>query len=76
MSEKSVGILAGFGGLLLFLLAVLFLTTVKIVSAGHVGVVTTWGAVSTTTLEPGFHLVVPIAQDVHQLSTQVQAHSF
>lgn len=43
MSEKSVGVLAGFGGLLLFLLAALFLTTVKIVSAGHVGVVTTWG---------------------------------
>jgi regulator of protease activity HflC (stomatin/prohibitin superfamily) len=74
-NERTTALGVG-GGAALLLLLVLGLMSVKIVSAGHVGVVTTWGAVNVNTLAPGFHLVVPVAQDVHQVSTQVQAHSF
>lgn len=73
--SKAAPFAFGCGGLLV-LLIILWLTMFKQVDAGHVGVVTTWGAVEKTTLDPGIHLVIPFAQDVHQVNTQVQAHQF
>jgi regulator of protease activity HflC (stomatin/prohibitin superfamily) len=68
-------ILFGIGAAAL-LLFIFYLATVKIVPAGNVGVVTNFGAVQKDTLDPGLHVVVPFAQNVHQVNTQVQAHAF
>ncbi len=46
------------------------------VSYGHVGVVTTWGAIEKGQLQPGFHVVVPIAQRIESMNVQVQPHPF
>lgn len=46
------------------------------VPAGQVGVVTNFGQVQTTTLEPGLHVVVPIYQRVTNVDTRVQPHNF
>jgi len=68
-------VLFGIGALAILLLIVYF-ATVKIVPAGYVGVVTNFGAVQNETLDPGLHFVTPFVQNVHQVNTQVQAHSF
>jgi regulator of protease activity HflC (stomatin/prohibitin superfamily) len=68
-------VLFGIGAAAILLL-ILYLATVKIVPAGNVGVVTNFGAVQKDTLDPGLHVVMPFAQNVHQVNTQVQAHSF
>lgn len=47
-----------------------------IVSAGHVGVVTTFGAVEPGVLYPGFHLRVPFVNQIHQIDVRVQPHPF
>jgi regulator of protease activity HflC (stomatin/prohibitin superfamily) len=46
------------------------------VPAGNVGVVTNFGQVQTTTLQPGLHIVVPIYQHVTNVDTRVQPHEF
>ena len=63
-------------GVVAILLFIVYLATVKIVPAGNVGVVTNFGAVQKETLDPGLHFVTPFVQNVHQVNTQVQAHSF
>jgi regulator of protease activity HflC (stomatin/prohibitin superfamily) len=50
--------------------------TITLVPAGHVGVITSFGAVSQQTLDPGFHLRLPFVQGLHLVNTQVQAHQF
>ncbi len=42
-----------------------------VIGAGQVGVVTTWGKFSRT-LEPGFHWISPISEDVKKFDVQVQ----
>jgi regulator of protease activity HflC (stomatin/prohibitin superfamily) len=46
------------------------------VQAGNVGVLLTFGRVEPGVLSPGFHLVVPVAQRIVQVSTRVSPHSF
>jgi len=46
------------------------------VPAGSVGVVTNFGQVQPTTLEPGLHVVIPIYQRVTNVDTRVQPHQF
>jgi len=46
------------------------------VPAGNVGVVTNFGQVQVTTLEPGLHVVTPIVQHVTNVDTRVQPHEF
>ena len=68
-------VLFGIGAAAILLL-ILYFATVKIVPAGNVGVVTNFGAVQKDTFDPGLHFVTPFVQNVHQVNTQVQAHSF
>jgi regulator of protease activity HflC (stomatin/prohibitin superfamily) len=63
-------------GILGFLFIVLLFLSVTIVPAGNVGVITNFGAVQKETLDPGFHLRIPVVQGLHLVNTQVQAHSF
>jgi prohibitin 2 len=46
------------------------------VQAGSVGVLLTFGRVEPGVLSPGFHLVVPFAQRIVQVSTRVAPHAF
>ncbi len=47
-----------------------------IVSAGNVGVVTTFGRVEDGVLYPGFHLRFPFVNQIHQIDVRVQPHAF
>lgn len=47
-----------------------------VVTAGHVGVVTTFGKVEEGVLYPGFHLRVPFVNQIHQIDVRVQPHPF
>jgi regulator of protease activity HflC (stomatin/prohibitin superfamily) len=46
------------------------------VEAGHVGVVTTWGAADQNVLDPGFHVRMPFATHITSVDVRVQKHSF
>lgn len=49
---------------------------IVIVPAGHVGVVTNFGAVEERTLLAGLSIVIPVAETVHLIDTRVQPHEF
>jgi regulator of protease activity HflC (stomatin/prohibitin superfamily) len=72
--------LGGFGKVVILVLVVLLFLTVFVsgatVQAGHVGVLLTFGRVSPGVLEPGFHLIVPMAQRIVQVDTRVLPHAF
>jgi regulator of protease activity HflC (stomatin/prohibitin superfamily) len=51
-------------------------TASSTVTAGHVGVLLTWGRVEPVVLSPGFHFVIPFAQRIVQVDTRVQPHTF
>jgi regulator of protease activity HflC (stomatin/prohibitin superfamily) len=70
-----VGALALGGGLAVVLLISLFLSSAT-VQAGHVGLVLTFGRVEPVTLQPGFHLVMPIAQRIVPVDVRVLPHTF
>jgi len=63
-------------GVLGVLLVVGVFTSSSTVQAGHVGVVTTFGSVEPTVLQPGFHFVLPFAQRIVQVDTRVLPHTF
>ena len=46
------------------------------IAAGHVGVVTNFGAVEERTLPAGLQLVIPLVETVYQMDTRVQPHDF
>lgn len=46
------------------------------VQAGHVGVLLTFGRVHPEVLEPGFHIIIPMAQRIVQVDTRVLPHEF
>jgi regulator of protease activity HflC (stomatin/prohibitin superfamily) len=46
------------------------------VQAGHVGVLLTFGRVHPGVLEPGFHVIFPMAQRIVQVDTRVLPHEF
>ncbi|MFN0070272.1 MAG: prohibitin family protein [Chloroflexota bacterium] len=70
----------GFGRVIIGVLVVLLFLTVFVsgatVQAGFVGVLLTFGRVSPGVLEPGFHLIVPMAQRIVQVDTRVLPHAF
>jgi regulator of protease activity HflC (stomatin/prohibitin superfamily) len=72
--------LGGFGRILILLLVVLLFLTIFVsgatVQAGHVGVLLTFGRVHPGVLDPGFHLIVPMAQRIVQVDTRVLPHAF
>lgn len=63
------------GGFVAFFLLLVFLSG-SVVQAGHVGVLVTWGRVHPQVLQPGFHLIIPIAQHIVQVETRVLPHDF
>ncbi|MCC6626883.1 MAG: prohibitin family protein [Chloroflexi bacterium] len=69
------GALALGGGLIVVLLLSLFLSSAT-VQAGYVGLVLTFGRVEPVTLQPGFHLVMPIVQRIVQVDVRVLPHTF
>lgn len=54
----------------------LFFMSASTVQAGHVGVVLTFGRVEPGVLQPGFHFVLPVSQQIVQIDTRVLPHSF
>lgn len=59
-------------GLLAILVIALFFGFFATISAGHVGVLTRFGATTGTELDPGFHLKLPFIENVADFNTQVQ----
>ena len=55
---------------------VAFLVSSASVQAGHVGLVLTFGRVEPVILQPGFHLIVPVAQRIVQVDVRVLPHTF
>lgn len=49
-----------------------FFQSYVVVDAGHVGVVTQFGAVTGTTYDPGFHLKMPFVQEVELFDVRTQ----
>jgi regulator of protease activity HflC (stomatin/prohibitin superfamily) len=68
-------IVAIVGAVVLFLVVSLFFSSAT-VQAGHVGLVLTFGRVEPVILQPGFHLVMPIAQRIVQIDVRVLPHDF
>jgi len=69
-NEKTLGVLAGFLILVVFLLG-LGDSFVQIQS-GYVGILSDFGSVQDSGLPPGLHLIVPFYQSVAQVSVQPQ----
>jgi prohibitin 2 len=81
-ASKSVirASLGGFGKVVILVLVVLLFLAVFVsgatVQAGHVGVLLTFGRVSSGVLEPGFHVIIPMVQRIVQVDTRVLPHAF
>ena len=56
------------------LVLVAAISSVKVVPAGHTGVVLTLGKVSDHVLQEGFHLKVPFVQSVEIMSNKIQVY--
>ncbi len=63
------GILAG---IVLFVFSLGISAAIVQVDVGHIGVVTQFGAVTGTRLDPGLHMITPFVQGVHTMNVQVQ----
>ena len=75
--RASAGTLAVTGGLAIF--AFLFLIGtffVHPISAGHVGIVTSFGKVQPETLKPGLNLIAPLVNSVTDVDTRVRGIPF
>lgn len=66
---------AGIAGLVVLMLVLGFVSG-SVVQAGHVGVLLTWGRAHPQVLQPGFHLIFPMAQRIVQVETRVLPHNF
>lgn len=53
-----------------------FATSATTVQAGYVGVLLTFGGVEPGVLQPGFHIIIPVAQRIVQVETRVLPHAF
>ncbi len=58
----------------IFVLAVLFFMSLAIVPAGSTGVITTFGQVADHTYGEGFHLKIPIAQELVIVSNKIEVY--
>lgn len=63
-----------FMGLGLFVLAVIFVSSIGMVTAGHRGVVLTFGGFTGRILGEGFYIIVPLIQSVEIMSVRVEAY--
>jgi regulator of protease activity HflC (stomatin/prohibitin superfamily) len=63
-------------GLLVVLLLVGLAGSVRVVNAGYVGVLTTFGRVHDAPLQPGLHVVNPVSQRVVPVDVRVLPHPF
>ncbi|MBN1170447.1 prohibitin family protein [Candidatus Micrarchaeota archaeon] len=69
---KLASVIGFFGTIfILFVLAILLISSVRIINAGEVGVKLEFGRVMDV-LEPNIHFVVPVMNDVKYLSTQIE----
>lgn len=68
--ERKVGWAMGCLTIIVVGIVILALASVKIVKAGTVRVVKTWGKVSETHLDPGLHFVKPFADSTEVLNTK------
>jgi len=75
-SHGSVTALAGAFVAILVTVLVLVVVSASTVPAGYVGVVLTFGRVEPGVLQPGLHLIVPVAQQIVRIDTRVLPHSF
>ena len=60
------------GTTMIFIGGITILSSVFVVPAGEVGVVTTLGKVSNTPREPGLNLKLPFVQTTHNFSVRTQ----
>lgn len=66
---KKILIIAG----ILLIAGIIFISqTFAIVGAGERGVVLTWGAVSDTVLDEGFHIIIPVMQEIKIVDVKTQ----
>lgn len=56
------------------LVIIIFVTSLAIVPAGSTGVITTFGKVSENTYSEGFHLKIPLAQELVIVSNKIQVY--
>jgi regulator of protease activity HflC (stomatin/prohibitin superfamily) len=63
------------GGAALLLVAGAALDPFAVVSSGHVGIKTEFGAIMPTLLQPGLHFVAPFISAVHEVSVQPHTSS-
>lgn len=63
-----------FMGLGLFVLAIIFISSIGMITAGHRGVVLNFGAVTGRILGEGFFIIVPFIQSVEIMSVRVEAY--
>lgn len=71
--SAGIGVLAVALGLVAVVSLLVSSTTVQ---AGYVGVLLTFGRVEPGVLQPGFHIIAPIAQRIVQVETRVLPHAF
>lgn len=68
-----------FGGMIAAaILMITFFTLqagISSLSAGYVGVVTRYGAVTGRTIQPGIYIVNPLAESVEEMDVQIHAHA-
>jgi regulator of protease activity HflC (stomatin/prohibitin superfamily) len=69
-NEKTLGLLTGFLVLVIFLLG-LGDSLVQI-DSGYVGILSDFGSVQDSSMQPGLHIIVPVYQSVAQVSVQPQ----
>jgi len=63
-----------FMGLGLFVLAIIFVSSIGMITAGHRGVVLSFGGVTGRILGEGFYIIVPLTQSVEVMSVRVEAY--
>ena len=61
-------------GIILFFAVIILMSSIGAISAGHRGVVLTFGAVSDRVLGEGLYIVVPFIQSVEVMSVRVEAY--
>src|SRR5262245_42609271 len=59
-----------------FIALISLLVSATTVQAGYVGVLLTFGRVEPGVLQPGFHIILPVAQRIVQVETRVLPHAF
>mgnify|MGYP000771538398 CR=1 FL=1 len=74
VKEKSPGGKIVLTIIILVIAAVVFVSSLAIVPAGSTGVITTFGKVSENTYSEGFHLKIPLAQELVIVSNKIQVY--